>query len=270
MKIHTGKGLGDELMATALVREIKREMPDEMVRVRWAREELWRFNRWINYGNSDNGKILDMFSGHAAHWGYSPTLMGKHLGIKIRDLTPEVTLTDAERSVEYIRPDGRPVAGVDPTAGWISRRWPFDRWQEVASRLLDLGWRVVELGKRNLFPRPRIPHSESFLDRHTLRQTAAALSQMDLYLGNDSGLAFLAAAVGTPQVVLHSVVPGSEHASAKTVVIERRDICNAGCVKECEKSPQIHQREPECLKAVQPEEVVETAVRTLERFGRRA
>ena len=47
----------------------------------------------------------------------------------------------------------------------------------------------------------------SFLDQLTLRQTAAVLAAAGAVVGNDSGLSHIAAAVGTPTVMLFGPTP---------------------------------------------------------------
>lgn len=75
---------------------------------------------------------------------------------------------------------------VHPFASSVNKQWPLDRFEEVARRL-DADWAVNRDGT------PRI---------EDLYELACWLRGTKLYIGNDSGITHLAAAVGTPVVAL--------------------------------------------------------------------
>lgn len=232
MILHTNTGgLGDELMLTAWVRGYKRACPDEMIRLGNHRREVWRLNPWINKGNHDNGLVLNPL-GECCVPGLNhfPRGYARDHGFELTDPTPEIFLAPHELDVAWWPADGRPVAAIDPGCGWASREWPGSRWQDVASSLLDAGWIVLELGvtsKVRAEERPRLPHTWSFVDRHSVRQTASVLAQCDVLLGHDSGLMHLAAAVGTPQVALFGPVHSRYRAYATTEALDAP--CNPRC-----------------------------------------
>jgi ADP-heptose:LPS heptosyltransferase len=262
-----GHGLGDELMLTALVREHNLWDPQEMIQVRTKRKFLWQRNTRLNIGNRDNGKILDPVEAVKPDLAQYPRGTARSLGFEMKDLTAEVFLSDAEKAVEYWPTGRRPVAAIDPSAGWTSRAWAGDRWQAVASALLDAGWDVLELGqsvqKKSLI---RIPCSWSFLNVHQVRETAAVLHRCDLYLGNDSGLFHLAGAVGTPQVAIFGPQRAANRSNRFTVPLEPSEACPASCGRACTKSEDGH---PVCLDDFTPLMVVDAAERAMARFGKR-
>jgi len=97
-------------------------------------------------------------------------------------------------------------------AGTPAKRWPVEHWRALVGRLVHrLGARVVlvgdagdrEIARATLGPRPR-PHVVDWTGRLSVVELAALLEQADLFAGADSGPAHLAAAVGTPGVVLFS------------------------------------------------------------------
>ena len=93
------------------------------------------------------------------------------------------------------------------TGEMAAKRWPH--YAELARRLDD----VVVVGTSDdlrhfdgrdmLFP----AHVRSFVDRLSLRQTAELLASAGVVVGNDSGLSHVAAAVGTPTVMLFGPTP---------------------------------------------------------------
>ena len=83
------------------------------------------------------------------------------------------------------------------TGEMAAKRWPH--FPELAERFAD----VAVVGTRDdLPPRPFPAHCRSFVDRLTLRETAEVLASAGLVVGNDSGLSHVAAATGTPTVML--------------------------------------------------------------------
>ncbi|MGH9900405.1 MAG: glycosyltransferase family 9 protein [Pyrinomonadaceae bacterium] len=101
-----------------------------------------------------------------------------------------------------------PLVGIFPGAGHPSRRWPLARFAELARRLEKTdGVRAVlfagpeEHGlvreMRSTFPRSAI-----VFDRLTITQLASAAARLAVFVSNDTGPMHIAAAVGTPVVIL--------------------------------------------------------------------
>lgn len=106
-----------------------------------------------------------------------------------------------------------PGGGVNPGMSLLAKRWPAERFAAVAGRLaVERGARILLLGGRGdedaaaAFTAALPPEARArLLDRSgraDLALAAALVEGCALYLGNDSGLAHLAAAVGTPVVVV--------------------------------------------------------------------
>lgn len=106
-------------------------------------------------------------------------------------------------------PDGPPVIAVGPTAKWQGKAWPIERYVSLVERLS---------GPNGPLPGARIVVSAASHEREFTRKlleavpddrlinlargehlltVAACFKRADLYIGNDSGLMHLAAAVGT-------------------------------------------------------------------------
>lgn len=109
--------------------------------------------------------------------------------------------------------DGAPLVGLQmasfPTKGY--RDWPLERFVELVSGLLTR-WpelRFVALGDRLSRERATQLAREfpgriiSAAGRFSLRKSAALLSQLDLYVGVDTGPTHLAGALGIPMVGLY-------------------------------------------------------------------
>lgn len=119
-------------------------------------------------------------------------------------LTTRLPYPSSQHRVEYWReigkslgiffpttPDPRSFSGqaravIHTGAARAVRRWPLERWAQVAARLEQLGWRVT-------FLKDTGAPLEALLD---------ALEQADVFLGNDSGPGHLAALLGVPTFTL--------------------------------------------------------------------
>ena len=111
-------------------------------------------------------------------------------------------------------PEGRrrdpSLIAIHPGSGSESKTWPLERWVEIArslllpndkTRLLLIGGeadhgRTPQL--RAALPDERVEIAQEL----TLADLAARLQECGLFLGHDSGISHLAAAVGTPCLLL--------------------------------------------------------------------
>ena len=110
-------------------------------------------------------------------------------------------------------PDGLTVLAIGPTAAWPYKRWPMERFAELARRRTAPGAPMAGAhllvsggpGERDICqplfdavpPERRIDLVGAAID-----ETAACLERVRLYVGNDSGLMHLAAAAGAPTIGL--------------------------------------------------------------------
>lgn len=107
-------------------------------------------------------------------------------------------------------PDGAPVLAVGPTANWVGKTWPGERFIDVVK------WMRSDAGpmpgaRVAVFAAPgeeaqALPVLHAFpedvridvIAKTTPGEAAACLARCSFYLGNDSGLMHCAAAVGIP------------------------------------------------------------------------
>lgn len=153
------------------------------------------------------------------------------LGVEVASRVPRLpTLGKELRAVdEMLRKEkaarDAPLVGMFPGAGHKSRCWPLARFGELARRLENNDGvrtvvfagpeeRVLVKGMRAEFPRSVI-----IFDRLSIPQLAAAAARMSVFVSNDTGPMHIAAAVGTPVVILMTehpmldayVPPGERH-----------------------------------------------------------
>lgn len=138
----------------------------------------------------------------------------KPLGIQNAPRTPvlktstaDVSSVDALLKKEHAQ-SGELLAGIFPGAGNSSRLWPLEHFAELADHLRrnDRVRIIVFAGpeERQMVPEMRklFPAGTILFDRLTIPQLAAALARLTLFVSNDTGPVHIAAAVGTPVIVI--------------------------------------------------------------------
>lgn len=102
---------------------------------------------------------------------------------------------------------------IGPGANWEKKIWPAENYAATADKLRGGFDALVLLGnKADNREAERVAgrveaHCLNLCGQTTLLQAAAVMERMTLFLGNDSGLGHIAAAVGTPSFTLFG--PGS-------------------------------------------------------------
>jgi heptosyltransferase-2/heptosyltransferase-3 len=159
---------------------------------------------------------------------------------------------------------------IHPAAAFATKQWAADKFGLLAEDLRSKGLAVVaittaneksvidEMNKNTATP------VEAFTDL-TLPEITALLARARVFIGNDSGIAHIAAAVKAPSVVIFGSSntahwrpwTPSVSSSAAEVVIEEMD-CQPCHGYFCEKFD-----EPECIKRVPVERVIAAAERVL-------
>ena len=131
-----------------------------------------------------------------------------------RDNTiPATSLWLGPEDREYADTSCRALPGkkwlcIGPGANWEPKIWPAENYAQAANALGDAFDALVLLG--NAADKPRAEHIAqrvrlpcvNLCGGATLLQAAAVMQRMTLFLGNDSGLGHIAAAVNTPSLTL--------------------------------------------------------------------
>jgi len=116
------------------------------------------------------------------------------------------------------------LIGLFPGAGHDCRRWPIEKYAELADFLIrNHRVRVIVFAgpeERELIKQARrlFPSTTIFFDRLTIQQLASAQARLTVLISNDTGPMHIAAAVGTSVVVIldcpkpHGFTPvGDQH-----------------------------------------------------------
>jgi lipopolysaccharide heptosyltransferase II len=155
-----------------------------------------------------------------------------------------------------------PLVLVQPGATAASRRWPAERFGALADALVQSrGATIVFAGsadERPLVAQARAAMRRASLDWSgdlSLGELAALIARADLLMGNNSGPAHLAAALGTPTVVLYALTnPQHTPWSARARVLSHPVDCR-NCLRSV--CPEGHHH---CLTGVDVEQALQAAL----------
>lgn len=112
-------------------------------------------------------------------------------------------LSDKSGSIICMAPGG----GVNPGLNMPLKRWPKEKYLQLAEQLEKLGYQVVLIGAADdtliCDFISQSSNTQNFCGRTTIAQTAAIIKQCALFVGNDSGPLYIAAAIGVPTLGIY-------------------------------------------------------------------
>jgi len=195
------------------------------------------------------------------------------LGGATREAQFQLTISEAARSqvqeilVSAGRREQERLVVIHSGAGWLSRRWPADRFAELINTLgLTPGLQLAVIGGaaggspesrlfEQLFSMIRVPVI-NLVNRLSLKQLIALLKETDLFIGNEAGPLHLAAALDRPVVAI--IGPTRPELTGpfgpKALIIRKPVSCSPCRERNCS--------ELTCMKAIEVTDVLE-AVRSV-------
>lgn len=136
----------------------------------------------------------------------------ERLALFLEDHTARVHPSEEDRTVarQFLGPSTRPLVALHPGSGSPRKNWPVENWAALAAWLAahpSCPRLVIVGGEADAAPLARLRevlHTTDtlFACNLPLPHLAAVLEGCRLFLGHDSGIAHLAAAVGAPCVLL--------------------------------------------------------------------
>jgi len=161
------------------------------------------------------------------------------------------------------------VIAIAPGSKMPAKRWPLDRFIEVARTLLhDVACaRIMVFGGPEDFAlgeairRTLGERVDTVAGKLTVIESAEALRRCRVYVGNDTGVMHLAVAVGTPCAAIFSARdhPGRWDPYGNNHIVLRTDPECAGCLLQV-----CHERSLVCLNQITVKEVTDAVERILQ------
>lgn len=220
-------------------------------------------------------RVRSVHGDTTSHWADIQLDYARAIGCQASDeLEPVVVTTAAEKdwAANFLKDkgliSGRPICGLHICKGLAvdEQRWPLDRFVDIAAGLIQKGFTVILTGTQAEKPltasvAAQTTEKSVILDLAgacSLRETAALIEQMNVFICPDTGTGHLAAALGVPVVdifPLRSDFParwrpaGTRHRIIRPTAWE----CDGPCVKET--CPRFT-----CLLHIDPQEVVNAVI----------
>ncbi len=166
---------------------------------------------------------------------------------------------------------GTALAAVNPSARWVTKRWPAESFAAVADHLQEkVGARAVLIGGqaersvgeeviRRMQTRPI-----DLVGRTTVKELIALLRRLRVLVTNDSGPMHLAAALGVPVVALFGPTdPGRTGPYGAGHTVLRSGIPCSPCFSRTCRNTKLM----ECLTTIRPEQVIDATMPLLNQGG---
>ena len=192
--------LGDEIMAMPVFEAIQRKHRGIVIDVLSNYPDLWEGHpavRGVNPANPDPDGYL-LLRG-ASRLENRLEAYCARARVPVPTIRPTLHFNDwnAPQLSEIPEGDG-PLIALARGASWPSKRWPMERWRDLASQFEGNGCRVVVLGQLG----EGIGCGLDLCGATSVREAACVLHRADRFVCCDSGLMHLALAAGTPVVAL--------------------------------------------------------------------
>jgi lipopolysaccharide heptosyltransferase II len=182
---------------------------------------------------------------HSRYWRVADAL-----GLADHPRTAVIHISASEEAwvADRLRGLPRPILAIHPGAIWPTKRWPVEKFAEIANRFDGSVVVVGSAGERTLAARivdvraARKRPALNLAGETTLKQLAALLIAMDVLVSNDSGPMHLAAALGTPVVGIFTCTSPHLSGPSGTIheLVSTTVSCAGGYHKSCPRWGRAH------------------------------
>lgn len=205
---------------------------------------LTRARRRIGFGGAGSRLLTDLVPGPGddTHKVEDWMALLAPLGAEAAASEPRIALDpEAAASVERwlaehrVEPGTR-LVGIHPSARLAVRRWPLDRFAALARALQSRAdVRVIWFVDPDGYAEELASTGDVIVAQPTLRELPVLLAACDLFVGNDSGPAHIAGAVGTPTVTIFGpqVAAWYRPFGAEHRVVQLDDVPCRPCFDQC-------------------------------------
>jgi ADP-heptose:LPS heptosyltransferase len=238
------------------------DWPKEMPKVEY-RDYDFRYQPWLEDEQPRGREHFHLVDDFAQTLGVALTSRQPRLYI------PPNTSALMRKMLDPLRKRAKYIIGIHVGPSWPVREWTVEGWISLVALLREnLDCTVIQLGSdvdtaKGHVGAFRILGTEDWVGKLNLKESVAALGQLNLFIGIDSGLLHAAGAVGTPTVGLFGPInpklrlPPETPSSAVTA-----DVSCIGCHHRL---PRLHWQENcpyeiACMKSIKAADVLKAAL----------
>ena len=209
-------GIGDVVMCTPALRELKRVNPQGRIRFYTNFGDLVRGLPYIDevlpYSERPPGSIFVEYTDIMPSRVHICQLIGDRLGVSVTDVQPDCVaqpaIADAYQRSWGDLPHPRIVVLRRASRFTPNKDWPDASWTELID-VLSRSATVIEIGVKD--GPSNSPATRNYVDLRgdtSIPELVGAIGAADLYVGPVSGPMHIAAALGVPSV---AIIGGYEH-----------------------------------------------------------
>lgn len=210
--------LGDVLMTTPIIKELRRRYPDAHIWVQTGCKEVFEHHpeikrvvdhgieRWVD-------EVIDLDLAYELRPdlhivdGYSYKAFGKKIEDKRLELFSSKKDIASLKKILQSRIDimkDRYVA-LHQAVSWDNRTWPKLYWEAVVERLLQDGFKIAIIGRKKDFSYELDPRVVNLHSQLSLSQIKELIAYSQLFIGPDSGMLHIAMTTQTPIIGLFTI-----------------------------------------------------------------
>lgn len=265
--------LGDVLLTTGIIRELKNRNPKYRVNVVTAVPDLFINNPHVDevvrdVNDVSSGLFFDLDLAYESKpkipivQAYAEKVFG---GLDF-DPRPEMFSNESDlnsmRTKIGVNLKGEKVAVVHMATSWQNRTWPREQWMDFIRRLVSNRYKVVVVGKNNDFTSDLYSGVYNMVNKLTLHEIRELMRESSVFVSVDSGLLHVAMTTDIPAVALFTCANPDYRIvrrPAKTMALVPRVSCRF-CLHE-QKPPVTFvgcsRGDYQCLKDISPEQVMD-------------
>lgn len=267
LRIATYSGVGDEMMATAVMREIKRRNPRCHLTFITRRPDVFRHLPYLDAVEqaTPGNRTRNTFLSYVPDENVAPpprplvSLMAENVGLIMPAVevdAPQLQVSPGLRARVDAIPAPRIVIQPQASSWSPNKNWPVELWVEQI-KLLTKDFSVIEVGTEACLPPQDFgPRFHSFVGQTDLSGFAHIISRAAVFVGPVSGGMHLANAFHIPAVILAGGYesPNGYQYPRSTMLFSPVPCAPCWLIKPCP-------YELKCLKAIRPEAVLEAVRR---------
>ena len=272
--------LGDVLLITPIIHELKKRYPDARIWIQTGCKEALRHHPDVDKVVSQNIErkahtIIDLNLAYESQ----PKLhlvdaySQKAFGADLEDKRPFLysSAQDEKRLARIVKGQldlaKEAFIVMHQAVSWENRTWPIASWNQVVEGLLQDGFKVVIIGRKKDFSYLKDPRVINLHSQLTLSAIRELIKKSQLFIGPDSALIHIAMTTKTPIIGLFTV------ADPKLRVTREHNVIALTPTSSCRFC--LHDIQPpvekiscrfgtnHCLKEITPENVLHCAKQML-------
>jgi lipopolysaccharide heptosyltransferase II len=163
------------------------------------------------------------------------------------------------------------IIAIHPGGGWISRRWPSDRYAKLVKKLRDeLNPSIVLIGgpeggssekglDQEIISESNVSNIINLTGKLTLKEVCAFFTLCRLFIGNEAGPMHIASALKIPAIAILGPTNANRTGPYKgnTLILQKKVHCQPCRNRNC--------KNPICLQQITVDEVFDTALNILKK-----